>query len=161
VEFNVFVVVVALVVLFACGFVAIVGLLHLHREHYRILAHIERIKALEMGIDLPEDATTSRLRAISGNASVPDENTRGALARKCFSTALWVAFWGFVAAGSHAAAGMNPGVAYVIASATGAIGVTAMICGTILAVGASNPAPAQISKPVTEADAFDVVSSRG
>jgi hypothetical protein len=142
--------------------VAIVGgFLQCRRE--RLLTHAERMKALELGQSMPDDAATARIKAVYRAASRTDDEEGGTLARKCFTTGFWVAFWGFLAAAGHGSAGASPGVAYVIAASTGAIGVTAVICGTILAArvpaeGTSRFAP---TKPVTESDAFDVVSRRG
>jgi hypothetical protein len=140
--------------------VAIVGgFVHYRRE--RLLTHQERIKALEMGRDLPDDKATAQLKAIFGTTSGDKyEKESGSLARTCFTTALWVAFWGFLFAGQSGVG--NQAVAIAIAASTGAIGVTAMICGTILAMRTS-PEPTQnlASKPRIETDAFDVVSRRG
>ena len=67
--------------------------------------------------------------------------------RKCFSTALWVAFWGFAAAAGLGGADVNAGVAYAIASSAGAIGVTAIICGTVLAAREHQSAMMQTTIP--------------
>jgi hypothetical protein len=141
------------------GLAGIVGGL-LYRQRGRLLTHQERMKALELGRDLPDDKTTSQLKAIFGASSSGEEDESRSLARKCFSTALWVAFWGFAFASpggwEHA------GISIAIAGSTGAIGVTAMICGTILALrGRSAVSPAAFSKRPIDSDAFDVVSRRG
>jgi hypothetical protein len=136
------------------------GLLHAHRE--RQLTHLERMRALETGQQLPGDAAAARIKAASG--PLAESSDRAALARKCYSTALWVAFWGFITATSHGSIGIHTGVAQLIAASVGVIGVTAVICGTILAVRvpvAGQPASAACSKPPIDADAYDVVSSRG
>jgi hypothetical protein len=110
--------------------VAIIGgFLHSRRE--RLLMHAERMKALELGRELPDDQATARLKAVcqaEESASEPGEPR--SLASKCFSMTSGVCGAGFVFAwmGSE-----NQAVAIAIASATGAIGVTGMICGTILA----------------------------
>ena len=139
------------------------GLMYARRE--RLLTHAERMKALEMGGALPDDAATARIKAALGQSPADDDRGKDSLARKCFSTALWVAFWGFAAAAGLGGAAVNTGVAYAIASSAGAIGMTAIICGTILA---SNQAPATNhsdfrAKPLNhhDADALDVVSCRG
>ena len=127
------------------GLVAIVGgFLHSRRE--RLLTHQERMKALELGRELPDDRATARLKAVSGGTA-GDENRAssghtegaiGAASGKCYSTALWVAFWGFLFAGQNAMTGGRSSavtaVAIAIAASVGAIGVTAMICGTMLAM---------------------------
>jgi hypothetical protein len=141
--------------------VAIVGgFLHSRRE--RLLTHRERMKALELGRFMPHDPATARIRAaIETGSGGGTEDAQGSLARKCYSTALWIAFWGFIAAGQ--AGPTNPAVSIVIAGSVGAIGVAAMIGGTILASQARaevTPQPGSVFKPAAEADEFDVVSSR-
>ena len=140
--------------------VAIIGgYVHYRRE--RLLTHQERMKALELGREMPDDAATARIKAAFGtSSSSSDDDTSESLPRKVFTTALWVAFWGFLAASQGGTA--NYAIAIAIAASTGAIGVVAVICGTILALRAS-PTPTQthMSKPTTESDAYDVVSRRG
>ena len=116
-------------------FVAVVaivgGFLHYRRE--RLLTHAERMKALELGRDMPEDAATVRIKAAFGAATNDEEKEgQGSLARKCFSTALWVAFWGFLAASQGA--WVNHALGIAIGASVAAVGVTACICGTILAL---------------------------
>jgi hypothetical protein len=136
------------------------GLLYARRE--RLLTHAERIKALELGRDLPDAAATARLKAAFGQATA-DDGGKESVARKCFSTALWVAFWGFAAAAGLGGAEVSSGVAFAIASSAGAIGVTAVICGTVLASRSAKVASdlSNHAKYATEdADAFDVASCR-
>ena len=140
--------------------VAIVGgFLHYRRE--RLLTHKERMKALEMGRELPDDAATARIRAAFGTLSNGDkEGESESLPRKCYSTALWVAFWGFIAASQGG--WVNQSIAIAIAASVAAIAVTAFICGTVLAARSSTGQSAtSYSKERIEADAFDVVSRRG
>jgi hypothetical protein len=152
--------------------VAIIGgFLHYRRE--RLLTHQERLKALELGRELPDDAATARMKVAWGVASkdrktdLKDENetSSAALSRKAFSTALWVAFWGFLAASQGPTLGHSPAsmaVAIAIAAATGAIGVTVAICGTILALRPPGvPDATVVDKRFLESDALDVVSRRG
>jgi hypothetical protein len=131
------------------------GFLQVRRE--RLLVHTERMRSLELGLERLSGDDDAGLRAPIGQRSGDDENSPS-LSRKCFSTAGWVAFWGFVmAANAH-----PTGVSIAIAASTGAIGVAGMICGTILAF--RTPAAVGWSptyKPVTEADAIDVVACRG
>jgi hypothetical protein len=163
------------------GLVAIVGgFLQTRRE--RLLTHQERLKALELGREIPDDAATARLKAACGvtssgenrdssgenrDSSGNSEGASGALSGKCFSTAFWVAFWGFVFAGQAGIGlgGTPPGataVAIAIAVSAGAIGVTAMICGTILAMRTpTSRARSATGKTEIESDALDVVSRRG
>jgi hypothetical protein len=137
------------------------GLMYARRE--RLLTHAERMKALELGAPLPDDAATARVRASSGQSAAANDGDRGSLARKCYSTAVWVAFWGFAAAAGLGGAAVSAGVAYAIAASAAAIGVTSVICGTILASRASVANLADdYGKPATDdVDAFDVVSCRG
>jgi hypothetical protein len=150
-------------VLFLLAIVPIVGGFMYARRNL-LLTHAERMKALALGAELPDHAATARIRAAQGQSPAIDEGGKDSLARKCFSTALWVAFWGFGAAAGLGGADVNAGVAYAIASSAGAIGVTAMVCGTVLA---RRPAPLSLSadvdtKPINhDADALDVVSCRG
>jgi hypothetical protein len=154
------------------GLVAIVGgFLQARRE--RLLTHQERLKALELGREIPDDGATATARALSGAASDGKRESSGSsgeasgsLSRKCFSTALWVAFWGFLfAAQSDSVPGRSPtgtAVAIAIAASVGAIGVTAMICGTILASRTPIVRDQRATgKPEFDSDALDVVSRRG
>jgi len=141
------------------GLVGIVGgFLHYRRE--RLFIHQERMKALELGAELPDDAATARIKAVYGettNGKSAELEESGSLARKCFTTALWVAFWGFLAASQGGAA--NIAIAIAIAASAAAIGVTAMICGTVLAM--RPPAQTVTTKTGIESDAYDTVSRRG
>jgi hypothetical protein len=136
------------------------GLMYARRE--RLLTHAERIKALELGVELPDGAAPRAMKTVSSR-TVADGGTTDSLAPKCFSTALWVAFWGFAAAAGLGGAEVSTGVAYAIASSAGAIGVTAVICGTVLASRAT--AVGQMNRYAkrapADADEFDVVSCRG
>jgi hypothetical protein len=143
---------------FLIGLVSIVGGL-LQSRRVRFLTHLERMKALEVGRELPSDAVPP-----SGG-----EIKYESLARKCFSTAFWVGLAGGAAAASQgfiqtATPGIaDLGIAIAIVTSTGAIGVTALICGTVLATKAPL-APARRAgshKFESESDAFDVVSTRG
>ena len=145
---------------FLIALVAIIGgFLHHRRE--RLLSHQERMKALDLGREMPDHVSTARIKAALGTlSSGHDEDESGSLARKCFSTALWVAFWGFLAASQGG--WVNHAVAGAVAASVGAIGVTAIICGTILAFRPPAAATLRpVSKPAVEADALDVVSCRG
>jgi hypothetical protein len=135
------------------------GFLHVRRE--RLLTHTERMKALELGRPMPDDPETARIKAAYVPPVPSKPSNSEALAGKCYSTAVWVAFWGF-GAGVGAVQGGGIAVAIAIAASVGAIGVTSIICGTILA--ARPPlatTPAYSSKPTVEEDEYDVVSSRG
>jgi hypothetical protein len=146
--------------LFLIGLVATIGgFLHHRRE--RLLTHEERMKALELGRQMPDDAATARIKAAFGVSSSGDKAEESdSLARKCFSTALWVAFWGFLAASQGG--WVNHSIAIAIAASVAVIGVTAFICGTILAARSpAKPSGTSHAKEHFEADAFDVVSRRG
>src|SRR5262249_51735839 len=104
----------------------------------------------------------ARIRAAFGHAaSAQGDQVGGSLAYKCYSTALWVAFWGFIAAGQ--AGWVHQAIAIAIAVAVAAIGVTAFICGTALAYRQppNEPTAKRATKNHFDADAFDVVSRRG
>jgi hypothetical protein len=89
----------------------------------------------------------------------------GTLSHKAFSTAFWVPFWGFAAAGGGVSMGLSPAnvaVPIAIAVSAGAIGVTAVICGTILALHAPHAGRSSAQqKTAIDGDALDVVSRRG
>jgi hypothetical protein len=154
------------------GLVAIVGgFLQTRRE--RLLTHQERLKALELGREIPDDVATARMKVAGGitssgekaDSSDNGEGATGALSRKCFSTAVWVAFWGFLAASQNSLT-QSPtatiAVAIAIAASAAAIGITAVICGTILAVRTSTSRDQRATrKAEIERDALDVVSRRG
>jgi hypothetical protein len=71
-----------------------------------------------------------------------------------------VAFWGFLAASQGG--WVNQSIAIAIAISVAAIGVTAFICGTTLAMNTPSAAEASPStKQRFDADAFDFVSRRG
>jgi hypothetical protein len=136
------------------------GFIHARRE--RQLTHAERLKALEWGIVLPDGAARAQTVAVKSALPEFDASSRQALARKLYSTAIWVAFWGFSAAAGLGGANLNAGVAYAIAASTGAIGVAAVICGTVLAARVPVADHSEsYAKSLTDADAFDVVSCRG
>ena len=118
------------------GLIACIGgFLQVRRE--RLLMHAERMKALELGRDMPDDPTTARLKA-AHKAEQPEESSSKpdspsvprSPAAQCYSTTGYVCGTGFVFAWLTQS---NQAVALAIASATGAVGVTGMICGTILA----------------------------
>jgi hypothetical protein len=138
---------------FMVSIVSIIGgLMYARRE--RILTHAERMKALEMGVPVPDLAAAAHIKAALGQSAGANDGDKRSPAVKCFSTAV----------SGLGGADVSAGVAYAIASATGAIGMTAVICGTILA---SRPAPTThysngYAKPTNhDVDAFDVVSCRG
>jgi hypothetical protein len=110
----------------------------------------------ERGREIRENEEAARVWPVSGQSSA-EHSERESLARSSFSTASWVALGGFMAA--FGAAGFSPGVAIAITAATGAIGVAAVICGTILA---AIPNGSRLdTKLGVDEDAYDVVSSRG
>ena len=135
------------------GLIAMIGgFLHYRRE--RLLTHTERMKALELGRELPDDAYTTRLKAIFGSTDQPEEAPGGikSLASQCYSTTGWVSGCGFLFAMMGSS---NQGVAYAVAAAAGAVGVTGLICGTILASRAPDPAPTRVaSKPRFDPEAI-------
>ncbi len=146
------------------GLVAIIGgFLHYRRE--RVLLHAERMKALELGQPIPEDRGTTQQKAVlSALSDPPESDPDRAMARKCFSTAIWVAFWGFLFAGGSASSSSER-VAFVIAFGTGTTALAAVIGGSVLAhrasvMGKSRQAETFTAKGPYEPDAYDVVGSR-
>jgi hypothetical protein len=150
------------------------GFLHYRRE--RLLSHQERMKALELGREIPDDPATARMKAARGVASSSEKTASsdknagasGALARRAFSTALWAALGGFAAAvvasesDSTERSPATVAVSVAVAASAGAVGVTAVICGTILGMRApSSGASSATGKMEIESDAVDVVSRRG
>ena len=121
------------------------GFLHYRRE--RLLTHAERMKALELGHDLPEDAATARIKAVYGASDKPEDASSGekSLAAHCFNTTGQIVGGGLLFAWLAGGVMGAASVAYAIAAATGAIGVTGMICGAILA--SKNPSPAPNPNP--------------
>jgi hypothetical protein len=122
------------------------GFLHSRRE--RLLVHAERMKALELGRDLPDDAATARLKAVS-QTEVEDKAEPGEKSHvaRCYSTTGYICGTGFFFAWLAAS---NQAVAIAIAAATGSVGVAGMICGTILAAKpteSSETRPLAHSKP--------------
>jgi hypothetical protein len=132
------------------------GFLHYRRE--RLLMHAERMNALELGRDMPDDPATARLKATyqAEQAEKPEEpsSTPGAPkspASQCYSTTTSVCCTGFVFAWLS---GTNLAVAVAIASATGAVGVTGLICGTVLASKSTEPSRMVAhSKPIFDPEA--------
>jgi hypothetical protein len=121
------------------GLIAIVGGF-LHSRRQQQLAHVERMKALELGREVPDEVGVARAKAV---AEAAEEKS---YAGKCFSTTGHACFWGFLFAVGAAAkeGGDAPGAAYAIAAAAGAVGVTGLICGTVLA----SRAPASAEPPI-------------
>jgi hypothetical protein len=127
------------------GLIAVVGgFLYARRE--RLLTHAERMKALELGREAP-DAATRRGQTGPGEGK--------SHAARCFAATGNACFWGFLfAVGAAAKEGGNaPGAAYAIAAAAGAVGVTGLICGTVLASKAP-AAPGPPGKPRLDPDAL-------
>jgi hypothetical protein len=124
------------------GLVAIVGGF-LHARRSRMLAHTERMKALELGRDLPEDLGHARTAVQSGDR---DENRPRSLALQFCSTTGYTCAAGFLfayLAGSDSQ-GSVPAASIAIAAATGAIGVTGLICAAVLATRAPAEEPSRM-----------------
>lgn len=135
------------------GLALVVGtvayLIYRRERQYR---HAERLKALEYGRRLPNDP--------------PDPDR--ALAHRSFSTGLWGAFWGFVFAANSDIVGDGLAIPLALAVASAVIGVTGIVCGTVLSFrvrcapnGSMLAAQPSAAKPVSDPDAYDVVSARG
>lgn len=152
-----------IVAVIAIGSILAIGLIALLiYRHERHLRHVERIKALELGRRLPGD--------------LPDPDRE--LAHKSFSAGLWGAFWGFAFAANSTVAGSNPAISMAVAVAAAVIGVSGIVCGTILSFrvrsGADHPATHHAhahapsapwtttpGKPIADPDAYDVAAARG
>ncbi len=134
--------------------IALVGIVggFLHYRRDRVLSHQERMKALELGREIPDDPATLRMKAALGvtsssektDSSEKSSEASGALARRAFATALWVALGGFgaavVASDSTERSPAAVAVSVAVAASAGAVGVTAVICGTILGMRAPGSA---------------------
>jgi hypothetical protein len=120
------------------GLIALIAIVggFLGSRRQQQMAHMERMKALELGREIPDEIGVARAKAVADAAG------EKSYAGKCFSTTGLACFWGFLFAVGAAAkeGGDAPGAAYAIAAAAGAVGVTGLICGTVLA--ARTPASA-------------------
>jgi hypothetical protein len=137
----------------------------------RMLTHTERLKAMELGRELPEDAGVARLKAVFAGNHVDDEGEptgEDALAHRCFKVAFWVplAAFGATQASDH----FRHGVELAVWGAVAVITATSLICGTILALkspgrSARQPAPTPLNGHAKhleqDPDAYDVASRRG
>jgi hypothetical protein len=122
----------------------------------RELEHAERMKALELGRPWPGDK-------VPEVESVPERATdRGG------HIGIWVPLGAlgiaFAATSSQPQSAHGADIAVWISAA--AVGVTGVICGTVLAMrtpppAAPAPSPRSTFKPPAEEDALDVVSRRG
>ncbi len=133
-------------------FFLMIGCFFYYRRE-RSLTHAERMKALEMGQPLPDDPETAKIKAKAARtlAMKPAEMPSGekSLANQCYATTGYICgggfFFAFVVGGP---------AAYALAAATGAIGVTGMICGTILATREVKSEPPRVySKPQFDPEA--------
>ncbi len=121
------------------------------------------MKALELGREFPDDPKVAQMRVLMGQDS-KGKSDEGPASSQCYSTAFWVAFWGFVTIGGVVRADVPVVIPILMALGVAAIGVVSMICGTVLAQKEMERQDAQarsFQKPVYEPDAFDVVGSRG
>ena len=124
------------------------GFLHARRE--RLLTHAERMKALELGREWPDDPATAKLKALQTPEADDPSSPPGrpgepkSLAAKCYSMTTAACSTGFVFAFLSSS---NQAVAIAIAAATGTVGVAGMICGTILAARESASRGAELARP--------------
>ena len=118
--------IIAVVAISSVAVVSLAGIIGglLYARRVRLLVHAERIKALEMGRELPDEVGSGGPGHVKGRSP----------ADKCYAIAGQACFWGFVfAAGSGTTGGPHGlGISIAIAAATGAIGVTSVICGSAL-----------------------------
>jgi hypothetical protein len=153
------------------GLVAVVmGILHSRR--LRLLTHAERMKALELGREIPDDDALARLKAvcspIQGSADKAEPVSLSALARRCFSVALWVPIASVglsLMFGREQAAGD-----FVLWAAVGVIATASIICGSNLALKSATLESAADSAARNgfahkdgqhDPDAYDVAGRRG
>ena len=108
------------------GLVAVGGGL-LHARRGRLFAHEERMKALELGRELPEDAAAQNRRA-SGSGKP--------MATQCYEATGWISGSGFLFAFMSSP---SQAVAVAIAVSAGTVGIAGMICGTVLAARTTEP----------------------
>jgi hypothetical protein len=129
-----------------------------HARFERQLVHTERMKAMELGLPFPD-------------AAAPGGDTESTLARPWTLIGVWVpliVFGATLGAALWGEVSIPPGVWF----AAGCIGVTGIICCTILLLqlpastiadrspGASS-AKAPSPKPILDPDAFDTAGRRG
>jgi hypothetical protein len=147
---------------------------YLYYRRCRLLTHAERMKALEMGRELPDDSTVAQLRAVMGttarrdNAN-PELITSGALAKRCFSVALWVPLGAIVA--TQAFSRFHGGAEATLWTAVALITSASLICGTVLATRSTSDSkngttelPIGNHRAKTadhDPDAYDVAGRRG
>jgi hypothetical protein len=128
--------------LILAGVVAIIGGL-LHARRGRQFMHVERMKALELGRELPDDTETARIKAayqVEAAKQAEEPDGLRAMAVQCYTTTGWVAGLGLLfAVGAAGVGSSSAAVSMTVAVSAGAIGVTGMICGTILAAKAPEP----------------------
>lgn len=139
------------------AFISVVWGLYLGQRHMK-QTHIERMRALELGREWHDPEAHARLMAAFGQKGDPEDGSPGSLARKCYSTAIWTGFWGFAAAGGVGP--VQPTVAYFIASAVGAVGVTAVICGTVLTARVQDAAARRLTAKPRVDDPLEFASAR-
>jgi hypothetical protein len=139
---------VVLVVMICVGLPVVLSMRQAARN--REFEHAERLKALELGRPMPGDRATE----------VATRNTHNGIV-------LWVPLGALgIALGAMNSTGDSTAAVIAIWAAAGAVGVTGVICGTILAMRAPSPevpAPRHLfsTKAPTEDDAVDTVSRRG
>jgi hypothetical protein len=113
----------------------------------RMLEHQERMKALEMGHPLPDDPATARIKAkaawtIGQISAIESPETSKSFAYQCYSITGYISGAGFF----FAMVAGGP-IAYALSAASGAIGVTGIICGTILAAKETRQESPTLTKP--------------
>jgi hypothetical protein len=117
-----------------------------HRKRRREMEHVERMKALEMGLPTPGNESWAARVCIAIGAGVP----------------IGAFFFAWLASMEHSSGGQS------YFEAAGPVGGVAVLCGTFLSTRllpslskARIPAPHASAKPAHDPDAYDVVSRRG
>ncbi len=137
----------------------LVAAIDARREKLRFQA--ARLRALELGQPFPEETPKPTPAEVIAAATVPEDSLAG-MAKTCYSSIVWVAFWGFLfASQSGSVKGALAGVSIAIAVSTGAICVACAICGTILASRSPKATASLGEKLVGDPDVFDVAGMRG
>jgi hypothetical protein len=122
-------------------FLCVAGMKHEGRK--RELAHLERMRALELGHPLPGDPMTEALKALhKPREEEPEAQTPAALAHKYLGGALGLpAGAAFIGSLFH----IQGPEAIAMWAAVGAIASACIVCGTVLAL--VGPRPARVGRP--------------
>jgi hypothetical protein len=140
-----------IVVMSVLGAVFLIALLgmgwgFLQARRSRELEHAERMKAIEMGRPWPPEKVEATAAALAENAP---EHLPATLVKTVPLSSLGIALGASVV--------MRPEPVFWVAA--GAVGVTSLICGTVISLhqGPARGQAMRTAKPVSDPDALDVV----